>query len=71
MSQESRVDLTTFSIQKTRNGLVAVTDAELTEAIIKILTDKNLAKDFSEHARRYVEKYLSWQIIASKHYGSL
>ena len=46
---------------------MAVTDAELTEAIIKILTDKNLAKDFSEHARRYVEKYLSWQIIASKH----
>jgi glycosyltransferase involved in cell wall biosynthesis len=54
-------------IQKTRSGLVAKTDAELTEAIIKILTDKNLAKDFSDHARRYVEKHLSWQIIASKH----
>ena len=40
---------------------------EMAEAIIKILTDKNLAKEFSDHARRYVEKHLSWQIITSKH----
>jgi glycosyltransferase involved in cell wall biosynthesis len=57
------------SIQKTRSGLVAGTDAELTEAIIKILTDQNLAKEFSDHARRYVEKHLSWEIISSRHMG--
>ncbi len=55
------------TVRKTKSGLVAGTDAELTEAIIKILTDKNLAKKFSDHARRYVEKHLSWQIISSKH----
>lgn len=57
------------SIQKAKSGLVAGTDAELAEGIIKILTDKNLAKEFSDHARRYVEKHLSWQIISSKHMG--
>jgi len=55
------------TIQKTRSGLVADTNAELTEAIIKILTDKNLAKEFSDYAGRYVEKHLSWQIVSSKH----
>ena len=57
-------------IQKSRSGLVAGTDAELTEAIIKILTEKDLAKEFSDHARRYVEKHLSWKVIASKHMGA-
>jgi hypothetical protein len=27
----------------------------------------NLAKEFSDHARKYVEKHLSWQVISSKH----
>jgi len=58
------------SIQKAKSGLVAGTDAELAEGIIRILTDKNLAKEFSDHARRYVEKHLSWQVIASKHMGA-
>ena len=67
MVVSSDVQALVVSIQKTRSGLVAGTDAELTEAIIKILTDKNLAKEFSDHARRYVKKHLSWQIISSKH----
>ena len=57
-------------IQKSRSGLVAGTDAELKEAIINILTEKDLAKEFSDHARRYVEKHLSWKVIASKHMGA-
>jgi glycosyltransferase involved in cell wall biosynthesis len=54
-------------VQKTRSGLVARTDSELAEAIVTILTEKNLAKEFSDNARSYVEKHASWQIIASRH----
>lgn len=54
-------------VQKTRSGLVARTDSELAEAIVTILTEKNLAKKFSDNARSYVEKHISWQIIASRH----
>jgi len=54
-------------VQKTRSGLVARTDSELAEAIVTILTQKNLAKEFSDNARSYVEKHASWQIIASRH----
>jgi 1,2-diacylglycerol 3-alpha-glucosyltransferase len=54
-------------IQKARSGLVARTNSELAETIVTILTEKNLAKEFSDNARSYVEKHLSWQIIASRH----
>jgi len=54
-------------IQKAKSGFVARTDSELAVAIVKILTEKNLAKEFSDNARSYVEKHLSWQIIASRH----
>jgi 1,2-diacylglycerol 3-alpha-glucosyltransferase len=54
-------------VQKTRSGFVARTNSELAEAIITILTDKNLAKEFSDNARRHVKKRVSWQIIASRH----
>ena len=54
-------------VQKTRSGLVARTDSELAEAIVTILTEKNLAKEFSDNARSYVERYISWQIVASRH----
>lgn len=54
-------------VQKTRSGLVARTNSELAEAIITILTDKNLAKEFSDNARRHVKKRVSWKIIASGH----
>jgi len=54
-------------VQKTRSGLVARTDSELAEAIVTILTDKNLAKEFSDNARRHVEKHVSWQVVASRH----
>jgi len=54
-------------VQKTRSGFVARTDSELAEAIVTILTEKNLAKEFSDNARSYVEKHVSWQIIASRH----
>ena len=54
-------------VQKTRSGLVARTDSELEETIVSILTKTNLAKEFSDNARSYVEKYISWQIVASRH----
>lgn len=54
-------------VQKTRSGLVARTDSELAEAIVNILIRRNLAKEFSDNARSYVEKHVSWQIIASRH----
>jgi glycosyltransferase involved in cell wall biosynthesis len=54
-------------VQKTRSGLVARTDFEVAEAIVTILTEKNLAKEFSDNARSYVEKHISWQVIASQH----
>jgi glycosyltransferase involved in cell wall biosynthesis len=54
-------------VQKIGSGLVAWTDSELAEAIVTILTEKNLAKEFSDNARSYVEKHVSWQIIASRH----
>jgi len=54
-------------VQRTRSGLVARTDSELVEAVVAILTDKNLAKEFSDNARSYVKKHVSWKIIASRH----
>jgi 1,2-diacylglycerol 3-alpha-glucosyltransferase len=60
---QAMVDL----VQKIRSGLVARTDSELAEAIVTILSDKNLAKEFSDNARSYVKKHVSWQIIASRH----
>ncbi len=54
-------------VQKTRSGLVARTDSELVEAIVSILTEKNLAKEFSDNARRHVEKHVSWQVVVSRH----
>jgi len=56
-------------VQKTKSGIIAGTDSEMTEAIVRILTDRDLAKEFSNNARRYVEKHLSWQAISSKHMG--
>lgn len=63
----SNVPVMAELVQKTRSGLVARTDSELAEAIVTILTDKNLAKEFSDNARSYVEKHVSWQIIAFRH----
>jgi len=60
---QAMVDL----VQKIRSGIVARTDSELAEAIVTILTDKNLAKELSDNARSYVKKHVSWQIIASRH----
>jgi len=54
-------------VQKTRSGFVARTNSELAEAIVTILTEKNLAKEFSDNARRHVEKHVSWQVVASRH----
>ena len=54
-------------VQKTRTGLVAQTDSEMAEAIVTLLTDRNLAEEFSEYARKYVKKHVSWQIVASRH----
>ena len=54
-------------VRKFRSGLVAQTDPELAEAIINIITDNNLSKEFSDNTRKYVKKYASWQIIASRH----
>ncbi len=54
-------------VQETRSGFVIRTDSELIRSIVKILTDNNLAEQFSNHAKKHVDKYLSWEIIASKH----
>ena len=54
-------------VRKSESGLVAGTDTEFIEAIVSILTDKDLAKRFSANAKRYVEEHLLWRIISSKH----
>lgn len=54
-------------VQKVKSGFVARTDSEMADEIVKILSDKDLAKRFSDSTRGYVEKHLSWQIIASRH----
>ncbi len=54
-------------VQETRSGFVIRTDSELIRSIVKILTDNNLAEQYSNHAKEYVDKYLSWEIVASKH----
>ncbi|MFQ5721048.1 MAG: glycosyltransferase [Candidatus Aminicenantales bacterium] len=54
-------------VQKFKTGLVARTDSELVEAIIRLLTDTDLSQEMAENARNYVKNHVSWQIIASKH----
>lgn len=54
-------------VQKAKSGFVARSDSEMVDEIVKILSDKDLAKRLSDNARTYVEKHLSWQIIASRH----
>ena len=53
-------------VQETRSGFVIRTDSELIRSIVKILTDNNLAEQLSNHAKKHVDKYLSWEIIASE-----
>jgi len=67
MAVSSDVQAMADLVHKTRSGLVARTDSELVETIVTILTEKNLAKEFSDNARSYVKKHVSWQIIASRH----
>ncbi len=55
------------TVQKTKSGLIADTDSKMTETIVRILTDRGLAKEFSDNARSYVEKHLSWQIVSTEH----
>ena len=67
MAVSSDVQAMADLVHKTKSGLVARTDSELVETIVTILTKKNLAKEFSDNARSYVKRHVSWQIIASRH----
>ncbi len=47
-------------------GLVAASDEEFVEYIVKILTDDALRNELSRNAREYVRKAVSWKLIAER-----
>ncbi len=54
-------------INESRAGLICSDADSYVENIVKILSDPDLSKQFSENARRYVKKYISWSKIADQH----
>jgi len=71
MVVSSDVQAMVDTVRKSKSGLVAGTDSELTDAIVKILTEKNLAEELSRHAGEYVEKHLTCADYLFCAYGGL
>lgn len=61
-------DLTIFreTFKMAKCGLISRTDKDYIENIVNILSDKNLKNTLSKKALEFVEKELSWDIIAKK-----
>ena len=54
------------TIEKSGAGLIAEKDEEFAAAIVKILRDKQFAKDLSENAIHFVRDHISWAIVAEE-----
>ncbi len=50
-------------------GLVAQKEKDYIDHITRILQDDKLARQFSNNAKAYVKKHISWHIVAKKHLG--
>ncbi len=54
------------TIEKAKAGLIAERDEDFKAAIVKILKDEKLARDFSENALGFVKNHVSWRRIAKE-----
>lgn len=54
------------TIEKSGAGLIAEKDEEFAAAIVRILRDKQFAKDLSENAINFVRDHISWAIVAEE-----
>lgn len=59
----------TDAVNESGGGLIADTDEEFTEAIIKLLTDEELYGEKSINIRRHVKNHLNWRKVAEDTLG--
>jgi 1,2-diacylglycerol 3-alpha-glucosyltransferase len=61
-------DLPAFEkiIKKSKGGFSAKTNEEYVNKIVKLLTDDKLRQQYSENIIRYVNKEISWKMVAEK-----
>ncbi len=55
------------TLQKTGTGIICENNHDYIDAIARILTDDQLAKNLSRKAREYVKKEISWPQVAQRH----
>ena len=62
-------DLRSFKnwIEESQGGLVASSDEELADHIIRILTDDKLSESLRRNIDRFVREKVSWRIVAGRH----
>ncbi len=62
-------DLIPFRVwlDRSHGGLLAKDDEEMTEAIIKILSDDNFSKQLEKNINDYIEQDVSWKHVARLH----
>ncbi len=55
------------TLGRANTGIVCNDRREFIDAIVKVLSDESLARQFCENARNFVRNNISWSIIADKH----
>ncbi len=55
------------TLDRAKAGFVCQRREEFVDSIVKILSDENLAREFSENGRKYVRENISWSIVAEQH----
>lgn len=55
------------SVEASRAGFIVHDDRELGEAIVRLLTNAGLRREFSCAARRYVRGHAAWDRVAERH----
>lgn len=55
------------SVDRSGAGLVAATEADLLEAVVRLLSDAGLRRRLGAAARRYVRQEVAWDRVAQRH----
>lgn len=55
------------SVEQSRAGFVVPDDRQLAAAIVRLLGDRALRREFAEAARRYVRDTIAWDRVARRH----
>ncbi len=56
-----------ITMARSKSGIVCNTRADFINALVKVLSDDELAATLSSNAKKYVRENISWPIIAQRH----